>query len=88
MFGIESKIEQSVPLNVRIILRNLKFYNENKSNLEDLANRSLLLPSNAPHTNGKHNLSLPYAYIYIIGICIASGVFLIERILIIFIQYF
>lgn len=84
MFGIDSKMERSVPMNVRIILRNLKFYSENKSNLEDLAKRSLLLPSNAPQTVGRLNLSLTYAYIYIIGILIALGVFIIEKILIIF----
>lgn len=84
MFGIESKMEGSVPMNVRIILRNLKFYSENKSNLEDLAKRSLLLPSNEPQTIGRLNLSLTYAYIYIIGVFIASGVFIIERIVVIF----
>lgn len=82
MFGIESKMELSVPMNVRIILRNLKFYSENKANMEALSKRSLLLPSNAPQTIGL-NLSLTYTYIYIIGILIASGVFIVEMVMII-----
>lgn len=75
-FGIESKIEQLVPLNFRYILRNLDIVKN--SNQQRDTTRESLFNSKSDSLETQLNLSLTYATIYLIGISLAIVCFLLE----------
>ena len=66
-FGLETKIDRRVPMNVRFILRNLNLFTSNSSKLTTLRSRNLLNSANGPKAPAGPHLCLTYIYLYLIG---------------------